>query len=639
MTYNADRQRVKKESHDGTVTGFLYDHKTLLHETDGEGDPANTYTNTTEEYGGLISEYDDSGTPTAFYHQFDAQHASNAITDDAGSVVQKMKYSAFGLPSASSNPGWDTLTAGDWNTLTPGGWADLPANAPGQSNKTWGGQKGYYFDRDLALYLLGIGDNGRHYDAAAGRFTSEDPIRQAARDLNLFRYVKNDPVSKIDPGGKEDKSPIPLADFSSGHVEWYRPPHVLTEQDMATIGRIADLQNAQSSLEKAIQQTQTELDTLRNQDPSSPDLHNLAKSLNQMRAVYETRQNELDRLRANNPQLQPQASPVNKPRPVNRMPFLPGTALVNAVSGYQLGVRAAAFDPNNVDATYDELFAQSVSSTRESVENSGLAALAGFAKGIGETLMTTAVATVVIFGISLASVPVAITAGGALIIWGISDAVEKRLDEGQTAGEISLGALADVTGASELWAAWKDKDLATGKELYLSSFERGENAGAGTVQAAQTVLVLVEAGKLSVKAVEKLQAPATTFEGKVAPQGTRKTSTSGSSRTSMTDEEWEEFKQATNKTTLYHKGALEGGKVSTFRKFSTGTDYTNVASLDRDGTIHIFKVPNAVLNEWISTGKAITLTDTDQVTGVQNQEIRILPPASGEMNKYIQGGP
>ncbi len=102
MTYNADRQRVQKQSTDGSVTGFLYDHKTLLHETDGEGDPTNTYTNTTEEYGGLISEYEDSGTPVAFYHQFDAQHATNAITDDSGSVVQQMKYSAFGLPSANS---------------------------------------------------------------------------------------------------------------------------------------------------------------------------------------------------------------------------------------------------------------------------------------------------------------------------------------------------------------------------------------------------------------------------------------------------------------------------------------------------------------------------------------------------------
>jgi hypothetical protein len=37
FTYNADGQRVAKESNDGSSTGFLYDEKKMLHETDEVG--------------------------------------------------------------------------------------------------------------------------------------------------------------------------------------------------------------------------------------------------------------------------------------------------------------------------------------------------------------------------------------------------------------------------------------------------------------------------------------------------------------------------------------------------------------------------------------------------------------------------
>jgi RHS repeat-associated protein len=50
--------------------------------------------------------------------------------------------------------------------------------------------------RDLAT---GLSDNWhRWYDAAVGRFLSEDP---AAADLNLFRYAGNNPMTNTDPTG------------------------------------------------------------------------------------------------------------------------------------------------------------------------------------------------------------------------------------------------------------------------------------------------------------------------------------------------------------------------------------------------------------------------------------------------------
>src|SRR5690349_1648584 len=41
----------------------------------------------------------------------------------------------------------------------------------------------------------------RYYDPAARRFISEDPLRFAAGDTNLYRYVGNSPANGTDPSG------------------------------------------------------------------------------------------------------------------------------------------------------------------------------------------------------------------------------------------------------------------------------------------------------------------------------------------------------------------------------------------------------------------------------------------------------
>ncbi|HEV3418365.1 MAG TPA: RHS repeat-associated core domain-containing protein, partial [Pirellulales bacterium] len=39
------------------------------------------------------------------------------------------------------------------------------------------------------------------YDPATGRFLSEDPTEFEGRDMNLYRYAKNDPMTNMDPTG------------------------------------------------------------------------------------------------------------------------------------------------------------------------------------------------------------------------------------------------------------------------------------------------------------------------------------------------------------------------------------------------------------------------------------------------------
>ncbi|CAN5599630.1 hypothetical protein BH10ACI1_BH10ACI1_00460 [soil metagenome] len=50
----------------------------------------------------------------------------------------------------------------------------------------------------------------RFYDGNLGRFISEDPIGFSGGDVNLFGYVSNNPVSRIDPFGLQDTDVIIL---------------------------------------------------------------------------------------------------------------------------------------------------------------------------------------------------------------------------------------------------------------------------------------------------------------------------------------------------------------------------------------------------------------------------------------------
>lgn len=61
------------------------------------------------------------------------------------------------------------------------------------------GFAGGIYDHETALVRFGA----RDYMPSAGRWTSKDPIRFAARDTNLYGYTFNDPINFIDPSGLE----------------------------------------------------------------------------------------------------------------------------------------------------------------------------------------------------------------------------------------------------------------------------------------------------------------------------------------------------------------------------------------------------------------------------------------------------
>jgi len=76
------------------------------------------------------------------------------------------------------------------------------------------------------------GTHYRQYDPDSGRYTSEDPAKD---DLDLYRYVRNNPVSKDDPAGLQEDTPPRqfgparyLGDLKNG--AWFRGDE--------TVGRI-----------------------------------------------------------------------------------------------------------------------------------------------------------------------------------------------------------------------------------------------------------------------------------------------------------------------------------------------------------------------------------------------------------------
>lgn len=61
--------------------------------------------------------------------------------------------------------------------------------------------------------------SARNYSPDTGRFLSEDPIKFSGGDLNLYRYVENDPVSYGDPFGLKNLKAIATVctvSFSAG---------------------------------------------------------------------------------------------------------------------------------------------------------------------------------------------------------------------------------------------------------------------------------------------------------------------------------------------------------------------------------------------------------------------------------------
>ncbi len=128
------------------------------------------------------------------------------VDSTTGAIMQRMDYDEFGNVILDTNPGFQ-----------PFGFA------------------GGIYDRDTGLVRHGA----RDYDPETGRWVAKDPITFKG-GINLYGYVRNDPVNRIDPRGLVPKDKT--FGFPDEFWSWYHKQ----KQDM---GNPPDLDDYQEALE------------------------------------------------------------------------------------------------------------------------------------------------------------------------------------------------------------------------------------------------------------------------------------------------------------------------------------------------------------------------------------------------------
>ncbi len=168
ITYVIDglNRRVGKQI-DGTLTqGWLYqDSLNPIAELDGTGAVVSRFVYATR------SNVPDYMLKNGQTYRFITDHLGSVrlVVDAAsGAIAQRLDYDVWGNVLQDTSPGFQ-----------PFGFA------------------GGLYDADTGLVRFGA----RDYDPEIGRWTAKDPIGFNGGDTNLYAYVGNDPVNRIDPLG------------------------------------------------------------------------------------------------------------------------------------------------------------------------------------------------------------------------------------------------------------------------------------------------------------------------------------------------------------------------------------------------------------------------------------------------------
>jgi RHS repeat-associated protein len=168
-SYNGNGLRFSRE---GTWQSrkYIWNGQALAAETDADNVPQLSYQQAPGGFGQLVSRYDGNILATSY-----------PLMDGLGSLRQMTDQNQM---VAGSPPRYDPF-----GKVVGGGDATL----------NLGAKVGYYYDADTGMYYL----RQRWYDPAGKQFVSADPLGVAGGDVNLYRYVKNNPVNNLDPDGQK----------------------------------------------------------------------------------------------------------------------------------------------------------------------------------------------------------------------------------------------------------------------------------------------------------------------------------------------------------------------------------------------------------------------------------------------------
>jgi RHS repeat-associated protein len=161
-TYNGAGQRIKKVA-GGVTTIFHHDLRGhLIAETNQSGQMLAEYVYLGDQLLAMIK----PGENVYYFHN-DHLGTPQVLTDDTGAVAWKAVYTPFGeaVPSIQT--------------------VENPFRFPGQ-----------YYDQETGLHY----NYFRYYNPQTGRYITPDPIGLEG-GVNLFAYVQNNPMNRVDPSG------------------------------------------------------------------------------------------------------------------------------------------------------------------------------------------------------------------------------------------------------------------------------------------------------------------------------------------------------------------------------------------------------------------------------------------------------
>ena len=183
--YDAVGRRISTFGSNGYVYHIQIGQQTIADYA--EGDPASD-TQSRYVYASYIDEpvlrYRPSGSESTYYHQ-NQQYSVIALTNGAGSIVERYAYTAYGLPTIANASGTVLTTSAINNRYM-------------YTGREW--------DNAIAKYHY----RARMYDANLGRFCSRDPIGYQGRSLSLYQYVQGHVVTFVDPFGFRPSWPPPV---------------------------------------------------------------------------------------------------------------------------------------------------------------------------------------------------------------------------------------------------------------------------------------------------------------------------------------------------------------------------------------------------------------------------------------------